>query len=214
MRDGTLKMRIQRNKGGQNPFVTLHPVALQFLKIWRDWLETNCPADGGTARWFPGIRADDTTILNRRLAAACKELNLPTIKPKGMGRAFYVKVRRSGGVDDTQIAMELGQTTNGKLIRSTYGDPDDLYASGLFDWLPETGLPAWNILAKVTNPIPSNAGGDTYGDTSAIHQDAPTCANIRTQETVKNALPESSGRVTTHLQTHAENENPLAGQGD
>jgi hypothetical protein len=48
-----------------------------------------------------------------------------------------VRVRRSQGADDATIAGELGQTTNGKLIRSTYGNPDDMHGGSLFDWLPE-----------------------------------------------------------------------------
>ena len=35
------------------------------------------------------------------------------------------------------IAGELGQTTSGKLVRDTYGAPDDMFGGALFDWPPE-----------------------------------------------------------------------------
>lgn len=228
MRDGTLKMRIWRNKKGQNPFVALHPAALQFLNLWSRWLDAhpaNSPeipdssasesqvslaASGPTARWFPGIETDDTSILNRRMAAACEALKLGEIKPKGFGRAYYVRCRRSAGIEDSQIAMELGQTTNGKLIRDTYGDPDDLFGSGLFDWLPdapENPSPAWELLRQ----IPVIETKSVYlVDTSASPQDSPKMAQPVPAAVRENRPIESIARLTNPLQTLAENENPLA----
>lgn len=143
-RTGVLRMKVQRLKRGQNPFVTLHPAAVSFLSAWRAWLARNLADE---THLFP-LGTTDQTTLNRALDRASAALELPHYKPHGFGRAFYVKVRRSQGEDDATIAGELGQSTNGELIRSVYGDPQDLVGGHMFDWLPEDA-PAWDLLASV-----------------------------------------------------------------
>ncbi len=153
--DGTRRMRVHRLKGGQNPAVLVHPVLEQFLTIWTAHLDTipvplpvTChPSPVTFPPLFP-LRIEDS-YLNHALNRACAALNLPHLTPKGVGRGFYVKVRRAQGTDDATIAMELGQTTNGKLIRDTYGDPTDQVGGNLHDWLP-TGAPAWTLLQPET----------------------------------------------------------------
>lgn len=163
LRDGTVKMKVTRDKHGQNPYITLHPAALDFLAIWRNFLQTHFGLwtldFGQSLPWFPNptnptqpICVGEFSLLNKRLDEASTACQLPGLKPKGFGRAFYVRVRRSQGADDATIAGELGQTTNGKLIRDTYGNPDDLIGGALFDWLPEQqdgqpAAPAWATLA-------------------------------------------------------------------
>jgi len=148
-RAGQLRMKVQRLKHGQNPFVSLHPAAESFLSAWRSWLATAMPNE---TRLFP-LGTDDQTTLNRALNIASTGLDLPHFKPHGFGRAFYVKVRRSQGTDDAAIAGELGQTTNGELIRSVYGDPQDLIGGQLFDWLPDDHAPAWSLLAVAEHRV-------------------------------------------------------------
>lgn len=159
-RDGQRKMKVIRNKHGQNPYVLIHPAAADFLEAWSRWLVTNiAPVGPGVVQpWFPHpsnpiqpICTDDFSVLNKRLADACHACHLPQLKPKGFGRAFYVRVRRSQGHEDSMIASELGQTTKGELIREVYGDPDDMVGGALFDWLPEDDKqqptnPAWKLL--------------------------------------------------------------------
>lgn len=75
------------------------------------------------------------------------------MKPHGFGRAYYVRVRRSMGVDDATIACELGQRTDGALIRSVYGHPKDPVGGMLHDWLPANPdgtaiTPAWHRLCQ------------------------------------------------------------------
>ena len=153
-RNGILRMKVVRSKRGQ----TLHPVAVEFLSAWRAWLARNQPDEKCL---FP-LGTDDQTTLNRALSRASDAMKLPHFKPHAM-RAYYVKVRRSQGEDDATIAGELGQSTNGELIRSVYGDPQDLHGGNLFDWLPEDTAPAWTLLAaKAGNP-----------DTDLIRQNAP-----------------------------------------
>lgn len=162
--DGTeqRKMRVERLKRGQNPYVTIHTAAAAFLTAWNAWLDANLPA---AIHLFPHpehidqplCNSEDTTPLNELLADACTAANITPCKPHGFGRGYYVRVRRSQGAEDSTIAGELGQTTNGKLIRDTYGDPDDMHGGALFDWLPEDEKqkpidPAWTLLESASLP--------------------------------------------------------------
>ena len=238
-RDGTLWMRVHRNKHGQNPFVHLHPAAWEFLQLWAKWLQRHdAERPGPGVKWFPGITPSNWARLNKQLEQACAELKLGDLKPKGFGRAFYVRCRRSDGIDDSQISQELGQTTNGKLIRDTYGDPDDLFASGLFDWRPSAGLPAWDALRHVPVILaPSQAEvrpgertevrgrcADTamatpsfggYGnDTAAWDQDTGKMPQPSGRETGQNLLKTENCHENNRQCSPLENENPLVKQGD
>jgi hypothetical protein len=95
------------------------------------------------------------------------------------GRAFFVKVRRSQGADDATIVGELGQTTNGDLIRSVYGDPKDLHGGALFDWLPEDKGPAWDLLAA--QPVKS----DTEAIRARCRNHRSSCGVMRGSITAK-----------------------------
>ena len=150
-RAGQRRMRVFRTKRGQNPFVLLHPAAADFLAAWQKWIAANFPT---SKTLFPRA-TEDGMGLNRALNIASEKLGLPHFTPHSM-RAFYVKVRRSQGADDSTIASELGQTSKGDLIRNTYGNPDELVGGKMFDWLPEDAAPAWNLLALpliVVNPV-------------------------------------------------------------
>lgn len=145
-RTGQMRMKVERLKRGQNPFVLLHPAAQEFISAWRSWLSANDAGLGRPQILFP-LGTSDQTTLNRALNRATAAVNhgQSGTHPHAM-RAYYVKVRRSQGADDATIAGELGQTTNGALIRSTYGDPQDLHGGQMHDWLPEDTAPAWSLL--------------------------------------------------------------------
>jgi integrase len=168
-RDGQMRMKVVRYKRGQNPFVILTPAALDFLRVWTEWLVgvRHTSYSMPTKRLFPNVddptrpfcAGSDTSPLNKLLNDACRACAVPPCRPKGLGRAFYVRVRRSQGADDATIAGELGQTTNGELIRKVYGDPDDMLHGSAYDWLPDDQDrrptdPAWNLLK--TNETPAN----------------------------------------------------------
>ena len=151
--DGTVRLKVDRSKNGQNPFVLVHPALADFLQTWKNWLACAFPSstiNPPSSLLFP-LDTDQTSI-NKILLAACEACKLPPFKPHGFGRAYFVKVRRSQGADDSTIAGELGQTTNGELIRSVYGDPDDMRGGNLHDWLPKEGKPAWAQLL-VAEPV-------------------------------------------------------------
>lgn len=175
--DGKWKMRVVRMKRGQNPFVILTPAALAFLGAWEHWLGASVPAPQdpeaiGKLPWFPNPTTPttplcpvkyivagkkpkvevNTTVLTKRLLKACAAMTIGhKLKPKGVGRAFYVCVRRSQGMDDAEIATELGQGSNGKMIREHYGNPEDQMGGSQFDWQAENEkkqlLPySWTVL--------------------------------------------------------------------
>ena len=136
--DGSWRMKVARLKHGQNPSIILHSALTDFLSAWTVWLEANTI----DSRLFPLRQEQLSDFLDR----ACAECGVPHLKPHGFGRAYYVRVRRSQGADDATIALELGQSTNGDLIRSVYGDPRDPVGGNLHDWLPAGGVPAWELL--------------------------------------------------------------------
>lgn len=175
-RTGQLRMKVFRLKKGQNPFIALHPAAVEFLSAWRAWLAKTFP---DSATLFP-LGTTDQTTLNRALNAASDFLELPHYKPHGFGRAYYVKVRRSMGADDSTIAGELGQTTNGELIRSVYGDPQDMTGGELFDWLPNDCAPAWNLLAA--QPMRKPVTDLSRQNSPMSRVDAPACGSVTAPE--------------------------------
>lgn len=152
MPDGTLRMKVDRLKRGQNPVITIHAALADFLDSYVPWVTEQFPED---LRLFP--LADIDSQLNAYLRRACVAVGVAKMKPHGFGRAYYVRVRRSQGIDDSTIAAELGQKSDGDLIRSVYGDPMDPVGGNLHDWIPTQGNPAWQLIsnrADQTNIIP------------------------------------------------------------
>lgn len=157
-------LRVRRAKGGINPAVTIHPALEEFLAAWRAYTLRTTPA----SPWmFPHPTDPDRPLvpfggtaqshLARTLAVAAERLGLPHRKPHAM-RAYYVRVRRSQGVEDATIAVELGQGSGPGLVVRTYGERlAILGGDGLFDWLPDSpAVPCWHLLAagSASNVIP------------------------------------------------------------
>lgn len=154
--DGARRMKVFRTKNGQNPAVVIHPIAADFLTTWAAWLDTHIRRTTFAAPWFPNpseptqplfTPADKGFYVLRLIRRACQELKIAECQAKGFGRAFFVRVQRSQDEDDPAIALMLGQSSNGALVRSVYGDPDDIKGDKLFDWTPAGAEPAWKLLA-------------------------------------------------------------------
>jgi len=164
-REGTAVelMRVQRLKGGINPAVRIHPALAAFLSRWRAYCLATYPK---SQAMFPHPDGDRPLVpfgdtadshLHRSLSAACVALGIPARKPHSM-RAYYVRVRRSQGIDDATIAVELGQGSGPGLVVRTYGQRlAILGGDGLYDWLPADGAPCWESLAAPANVIPMQA---------------------------------------------------------
>lgn len=158
MPDGSTRMKVRRGKGGQNPTITIHPVLSDFLRDYTAWLDRQpvpMEATPAPALLFPGRLDRLRDVLHRATAA----LKLREMHPHGFMRAYYVRVMKSSGKDAAIVAAELGQTTGGSLIRSVYGNPNDPFGGGLFDWLPAVVPPdtkancAWSLLNPPGLPV-------------------------------------------------------------
>lgn len=157
-------LRVRRCKGGINPAVVLHPVLDEFLGIWKAYCSAVHPGSPWmfphpTDRERPLVPFGDVaqSHLGRLLAEAAAALQVPVRKPHAM-RAYYVRVRRSQGVEDATIAVELGQGSGPGLVVRTYGQRlAILGGDGLYDWLPADPVPpCWTELERRTpaNVIP------------------------------------------------------------
>jgi len=154
--DGIRRMKVARLKNGQNPAVLVHSALADFLQHYNVWLDKYFPrTDTAPAPLFPELNS-----LGWYLNKAGQHLQIKKMKPHGFGRAYYVRVRRSLGIDDATIACELGQRTDGALIRSVYGHPKDPVGGMLHDWLPAnpdgTAMPAaWQKLISAERAAPT-----------------------------------------------------------
>ena len=155
-------LHVARDKGqvNVNPFVVLHPALkdlIQALFAWKNrWYPEN-------PYWFPSIHGGvvNNCSLGRRLAELGKVME-HKLTSHGM-RAFYVKIRRSHGLADNQIAAEIGHESGGKTLVQVYGSvPLDWITGGgpKMSWLPDGDKPAWEYTG--TAP-PSNTGKKPTG---------------------------------------------------
>lgn len=156
-------LHIHRLKKGIEPWALLEVVpghaplrdCLVAFHNWHDQRYAHCA-------WFiPGRNGKDHSIkkparrtsLNHALRRASKELNLPIVTSHGL-RAYYVRVCRSLGIDDSEISKRLGQR-DPMQVKETYGTVEPgWFNSRKMDFLPD-GLPAWTqwmpVYQKNTN---------------------------------------------------------------
>jgi len=129
---------VRRSKRGANNFVRIHPALADCLAAHRTWHRGRHPK---SPWWFPGRGGKgviDITSLTHALTRAGELFDGPRTA-HGL-RSFYVTVRRSQGVSDAQIALELGQISGGSVIVKTYGDA----SPRKLDWCPSGDAPAWS----------------------------------------------------------------------
>jgi hypothetical protein len=141
-------LKVWRCKGQHenNPFVTLHEGLQAVRAAHQAWLAANYPAATTDFPSHCGGR-----ISKAALAKALRRLTKKIerkLTSHGM-RAFYVLVRRSQGASDEQIAFEIGHSSNGACIKSTYGAAPASWRNGggpNLSWLPS--VLAWAELEK------------------------------------------------------------------
>jgi integrase len=136
---GTLYVRRVKNKGRENPCVCVNDDLRRLLEAHANWKAKrypNCPW------YFPG--RDGKAILSAgALAKALRKRKGKRVTPHGL-RALYVKVRRSNGIPDNQIAWELNHTSGVSTLEDVYGGIPPHWMSGngpKLTWIP--GKPAW-----------------------------------------------------------------------
>jgi integrase len=189
--DGATLLAVERLKGGINPAVVIHPALAEYLAKW----ETACRTRWPQSPWFfpdpadprqPYVDPEDNRArMAIALAGATAALKIAHRKPHAM-RAYYVRVRRSQGIDDSRIALELGQGSGASIIVQTYGDSHGIFGDGRFDWRPAAavaGAPvpvsAWDLLSPAGPAVITRM--DTPWDTAG---DTPETDRVRPSETV------------------------------
>ena len=144
--DGNLDMG--RCKKGANPFVFIHSGLKSVLKAHAVWHAARYP---NSPWYFPGREEPNLKPIGKgALAHRLNQLRSQIgrkITSHGM-RAFYVLIRRSQGVSDAIIAWEIGHTSGGAVIESTYGSAPLNWQNGggpNLKWLPKGKL-AWEAI--------------------------------------------------------------------
>ena len=138
-------MRVWRCKGQHsvNPYSAVHEGLRAVMDAHKGWLEENYP---GCTLFFPSPVDPTMPVGSEALAHALGKLPGKKVTSHG-GRAFYVTVRRSWGIPDSQIAFEIGHTSGGSTLAKVYGGvPLSWLTDGpRMSWLPK-GAPAWAVL--------------------------------------------------------------------
>jgi hypothetical protein len=132
-----------------NPYCSNHEGLQAVLKAHAAWKKEYFP---GSPWFFPSHCGGP--VGKGALAHALRRLHKTgKLKRKltshGAGRGFYVLVRRSQGATDEAIAFEIGHSSNGACIKSTYGGIPDNWRNGggpHLSWLPLKADLAWNTI--------------------------------------------------------------------
>jgi integrase len=118
-------IHVSRSKKGVFPFVLLLPELRRLMRKMKKKAKSKLlfqsPLDPQKSRSYSNFR--------RRLAQACKALDLPHVTPQGL-RSYFVTQARQSGLTDAEIAQLIGDKTGPSLIAEVYGDvrPDHLLA--------------------------------------------------------------------------------------
>ena len=146
-------VHVWRLKGqhANNPYVANHEGLKAVLAAHMAWLAANYPE--GTESWFPshtGGSIGDTALAHALRRLWKSKMLRRRLKSHGM-RALYVLIRRSQGAKDEIIADEIGHSSNGACIKSTYGGVPDSWRNGggpNMKWLSTSVPVAWAELEK------------------------------------------------------------------
>jgi integrase len=110
-------LHVKREKRGCNPFVPILPDLMELL------LDMKMRKRGDVL--FPSprdpTRPREQCAVNRRLSAACRDLDIPHITPHGL-RSYFVTQARQSGLTDAEIAELIGDKTGPAIIAAVYGD--------------------------------------------------------------------------------------------
>ena len=143
-------LRVWRCKGQHsvNPFVKVHDGLAAALDAHRKWKQAFYP---DSSWFFPGHKLEENQSVDKgALAHALRRLSGKMGKKLTSHgcRAFYVTVRRSHGMTDSQIAFEIGHTSGGATLAAVYGGVPPHWQTDCpkMSWLPVTGKPAWESI--------------------------------------------------------------------
>ena len=149
----SLCVRRSKKVGRDNPYCEVHEGLKPLLAAHKEWQKARYPK---SSWYFPGRDKEKgqpmtkgalTQTLQRLFAR--KKLKKKFIS-HGM-RAFYVLVRRSNGVSDSQIAWEINHIGGVTTLEKVYGGIPPHWASGKgpkLSWTPSR-KPAWESIKTV-----------------------------------------------------------------
>jgi len=173
---GTLCVRRSKKAGRDNPYIEVHAGLKQLMEAHRDWHSKRFPE---SPWYFPGRHPKGAEPVTKgALTASLRGLFLSKKLKKqftshGM-RAFYVLVRRSHGISDTQIAWEINHVGGVGTLEKVYGSAPPHWSKGggpKLSWIPK-GKPAWAhlkaarrksrggkaaVIPEAKKPLPSRA---------------------------------------------------------
>jgi integrase len=118
-------IHVKRQKRGILPWVPMLPEMQQLL--------TAMKSRASDSLLFPSARHPgqprDYSSYRRRLAIACRKLEIRHVTPHGL-RSYFVTQARQSGLTDAEIAMLIGDKSGPAIIAQTYGDvrPEHLMA--------------------------------------------------------------------------------------
>lgn len=143
---------LSRAKGGVNPFALVHPALAETLKALAAWRALR---GWQSSPWFfPSPKVSGAAVISTALTAALRSAS-PLVVGRQITshglRSYYVTVRRSQGVLDSQIAAEIGDRTGAPIVVSTYGAiPPNWQGREGIGWMPEKSPPAWALFGLHT----------------------------------------------------------------
>lgn len=110
---------VHRQKNGVTPF---YPITEDLAKLLAHMEKIKDPNAKYLfhSPWNPRI-ARDGGHLRRKLAKACRTLQIPHSSPHGL-RAYFVIQARESGIHDAVIASLIGDSTGAPIIAKSYGD--------------------------------------------------------------------------------------------
>lgn len=130
-----------------NPYCELNPGLEATLDAFAAWKQKVHPQ---SKKFLPSPRGAgqiSEDALSHALLRISPQLK-KKLTPHGAGRAFFVLIRRSWGIPDEVIAHEIGHTSGGATIKSTYGGVPQNWRTKApkLCWLPVNRKPAWESL--------------------------------------------------------------------
>ena len=157
----SIRVRRAAKADRENPYCHIHPGLKVLLKAHRNWHKTQYPK---SPWYFPGranggCKPASKCALTKLLAKLHEAGRIPRkITSHGM-RGFFVLVRRSWGIGDSQIAWEINQIGGVQTLQQSYGGIPPHWVSGegpKLRWLPKK--PCWESLKRR-----QGRGGNTSG---------------------------------------------------
>jgi hypothetical protein len=142
-----VKVWRDKNQHLVNPYCELNPGLQATMDAFADWKKKAHPQSKKflpSPRLHGAIHEDALSHALLRISPKLKK----KLTPHGSGRAFFVLIRRSWGISDEQIAHEIGHTSGGLTIKTTYGGVPANWKTNApkLSWLPAHRKPAWESI--------------------------------------------------------------------